>query len=233
MDKLLRNFRFATIRLTLAPRQDLVFTEFPGFTLHRAFGRALQTASCKDDDCNGSPCLHPDQCGFGMFWDRKADELTPKKFSAIPCPVILSLPRPSGAFYPVRGGSEDEGGPPEVRQPVAWPKGHPLELEIVLIGQAMDHLKLITQASDLMCRRFGLGPNRVKLESSAGADEGLMLGGWDDLVMPGESTVVALVRDGRATIPTLGTILRAGDELHMSVLASASQRLMQMVGGGR
>jgi len=54
-----------------------------------------------------------------------------------------------------------------------------------------------------------------------------------DLVMPGESTVVALVRDGRATIPTLGTILRAGDELHMSVLASASQRLMQMVGGGR
>ncbi len=54
-----------------------------------------------------------------------------------------------------------------------------------------------------------------------------------DLVMPGESSVVALVRDGRASIPTLGTILKAGDVLHMSVLASASQRLMEMVGGGR
>ncbi len=54
-----------------------------------------------------------------------------------------------------------------------------------------------------------------------------------DLVMPGESNVVALVRDGRATIPTLGTILRNGDVLHVSVLASASHRLMDMLGGGR
>ncbi len=186
MNDLIREFRFATLRLTLAPRQDLVFTEFPGFTLHRAFGRALQAASCKDDACNSSPCLHPAQCAFGMFWDCKADELTPKRFSALPCPIILSLLYPSEAFYPVRGGSGTEGEPPEVRQPVAWPKGHPLDLEIVLVGQAMDHLKLITQATSLMCGRFGLGPNRVKLESSAGADEGLMLGTWDDLAMPGD-----------------------------------------------
>jgi trk system potassium uptake protein TrkA len=51
------------------------------------------------------------------------------------------------------------------------------------------------------------------------------------LVMPGESNVVGLVRDGRATVPTLGTILRAGDLVFMSVLSTAVDRLMDMVGG--
>jgi len=52
-----------------------------------------------------------------------------------------------------------------------------------------------------------------------------------ELVMPGESNVVGLVRDGRATVPTLGTVLRAGDLVFMSVLSAAVDRLMDMVGG--
>jgi trk system potassium uptake protein TrkA len=46
-----------------------------------------------------------------------------------------------------------------------------------------------------------------------------------DLNVPAEITVVALTRDGRAQIPLLGTQLRAGDQLHLVVLATALERL--------
>ncbi len=52
-----------------------------------------------------------------------------------------------------------------------------------------------------------------------------------DLVTPGESIVVGLVRDGQATVPTEGTILRAGDVVRMSVLSTAVTRVMDVVGG--
>jgi Trk K+ transport system NAD-binding subunit len=51
----------------------------------------------------------------------------------------------------------------------------------------------------------------------------------NDLVIPGEMNVVALVRGGRATVPTLGTILQSGDTLQLSVQASSMGRLAEMV----
>lgn len=184
MNHVFREFRFATLRLALAPRQDLVFKEFPGFTLHRAFGRSLQAAACKHSACEGNPCLQPHDCAFGLFWDRKADDLTPKRFGSIPCPIILSLPEASGAYYMVRGSGAGEEGPPDVKQPVAWPQGHPLALEIILVGRALDHLHTVSSAVELMCGRFGLGPERVKLDWVTSEDDGgPMLGEWHDLAL--------------------------------------------------
>lgn len=56
-----------------------------------------------------------------------------------------------------------------------------------------------------------------------------------DLVLPGESLPVALIRDGRATVPSFGTVLREGDLVQMSVVATAMHRQMEMVraAGGR
>jgi trk system potassium uptake protein TrkA len=58
-----------------------------------------------------------------------------------------------------------------------------------------------------------------------------------NLVIPGEIIVAALTRDGRALLPTLGTQFRAGDVLHLVVLASAMARLEALLdwsssGGG-
>jgi trk system potassium uptake protein TrkA len=47
--------------------------------------------------------------------------------------------------------------------------------------------------------------------------------------VPGEIGVVALTRDGVALLPTLGTELRAGDTLHLAVLASAMERLSSLL----
>lgn len=187
MNDLIREFRFGTLRLTLAPRQDLVFKEFPGFTLHRAFGRALQIAACKDPGCDGNPCVRPAECAFGLFWSPKADALTPKRYTSVPCPIIVSIPEPSGSYYTVRGSGADEEAPPEVRQPVAWPEGHPLTMEIVLVGRALDHLHTVTAAVDLLCGRFGLGPERVKLDRTVSGDgDGPMFGEWRDLALPSD-----------------------------------------------
>ncbi len=51
----------------------------------------------------------------------------------------------------------------------------------------------------------------------------------NELVIPGEVNVVELVRGGRATLPTLGTVLQMGDTLHLSVLATAMGRLSEMM----
>lgn len=51
----------------------------------------------------------------------------------------------------------------------------------------------------------------------------------NELVMPGESSIVALVRDGRATVPTLGATLQMGDTLQVSVQATAMGRLAAML----
>ena len=53
-----------------------------------------------------------------------------------------------------------------------------------------------------------------------------------DLTVPGEGIVVAIVRQGAALLPTLGTELHSGDLLYMSLQASAMPRLEGMLGLG-
>ena len=53
-----------------------------------------------------------------------------------------------------------------------------------------------------------------------------------NLTIPGEIIVAALTRDGRASIPAAGTQFRAGDALHLVVLASAMERLEALLGLG-
>ena len=50
------------------------------------------------------------------------------------------------------------------------------------------------------------------------------------LTIPGEITVVALTRKGKAIIPLLGTELRAGDTIHLTVLALAMDRFQALLG---
>jgi trk system potassium uptake protein TrkA len=52
----------------------------------------------------------------------------------------------------------------------------------------------------------------------------------NNLMVPGEIAVAAITRDGRALIPTAGTQFRAGDVLHLVVLADAMERLEVMLG---
>lgn len=53
-----------------------------------------------------------------------------------------------------------------------------------------------------------------------------------NLTIPGEIIVAALTRDGRASIPAAGVQFRAGDALHLVVLASAMERLEALLGLG-
>ncbi len=51
-----------------------------------------------------------------------------------------------------------------------------------------------------------------------------------DLLVPGEIDVVAIVRDGQALLPGLGTELCSGDAVYLSVHAEAMDRLEAMLG---
>jgi trk system potassium uptake protein len=52
------------------------------------------------------------------------------------------------------------------------------------------------------------------------------------LTVPGEITAVAITRDGKAILPSLGTEIRDGDTLHLTVLAEAMDRLESLLGLG-
>jgi len=51
-----------------------------------------------------------------------------------------------------------------------------------------------------------------------------------DLTVPGELSVVVITRDSQAFIPVLGTEFRAGDVVHLAVLASALERVEMLLG---
>jgi trk system potassium uptake protein TrkA len=50
-----------------------------------------------------------------------------------------------------------------------------------------------------------------------------------ELTVPAEITVIALQRDGRTTLPALGTVLSKGDLVHLAVLASSVDRLKTLL----
>ncbi len=56
--------------------------------------------------------------------------------------------------------------------------------------------------------------------------------GWRvrDLTVPNEINVVAITRDGHALIPAPGTEFRAGDHIHLAVLATAMARVEALLG---
>jgi trk system potassium uptake protein TrkA len=50
-----------------------------------------------------------------------------------------------------------------------------------------------------------------------------------DLTVPGEVNVVTLTRDGRALLPLMGTVFRAGDVVHLAVLSNALDRVERLL----
>lgn len=55
----------------------------------------------------------------------------------------------------------------------------------------------------------------------------------NELTLLGEIQVVAISREGRTFLPTLGTVLREGDLVHMVVLGSSAGRLTALLGDDR
>lgn len=51
-----------------------------------------------------------------------------------------------------------------------------------------------------------------------------------DLTVVGEIHLVAITRDNKTFLPTLGTIFRAGDFLHLAVLTTSTDRLRELFG---
>lgn len=51
-----------------------------------------------------------------------------------------------------------------------------------------------------------------------------------ELTLLGEIQVVAITRQGKSMLPTLGTEFRSGDLLHLAVLASSAGRLRRLLG---
>jgi magnesium-transporting ATPase (P-type) len=52
----------------------------------------------------------------------------------------------------------------------------------------------------------------------------------NELTLLGEIHVVAMSREGRTFLPTLGTVFREGDRVHLAVLGSSSARLTALLG---
>ncbi len=89
--------------------------------------------------------------------------------------------------------------------------------------------ELLTHAELDAVRSFGTGEVQL-LEIEV--PERLVGHAVRDLSVPGEVLVIALTRDDKALLPTLGTTFRAGDVLHLAVLAEALGRVERLLGIG-
>jgi len=54
----------------------------------------------------------------------------------------------------------------------------------------------------------------------------------NELTLLGEIQVAAISREGRTFLPTLGTVFREGDLVHLVVLATSAARLTALLGEG-
>ncbi len=52
----------------------------------------------------------------------------------------------------------------------------------------------------------------------------------NELTLLGEIQVAAISREGRTFLPTLGTVFREGDQVHLVVLATSAARLSALLG---
>lgn len=88
--------------------------------------------------------------------------------------------------------------------------------------------ELLTHADLVPLRTFGNGEVTLIAVELPVAFAGRLV---RDLTVPGEVNVVAITRGETAIVPTTGTELRAGDILHLVVLAAAMERVEVLLGG--
>jgi trk system potassium uptake protein len=97
---------------------------------------------------------------------------------------------------------------------------------IDLITWGVNRIAELLTSSPLDCV-LSLGADANIVE----ADLPLVLDGRSvkDLTIPGEISVVAISRSGRTVLPTQGTVLKAGDLLHIAVLSTSMDRLRRLL----
>nr|MBC7245844.1 NAD-binding protein [Chloroflexota bacterium] len=91
----------------------------------------------------------------------------------------------------------------------------------------------INQIAELLCRspletvlRLGSDVNIIEAEVPA-----LLVGRTvRDLTVLGEVHVVAITRSGKTFLPTQGTVLQAGDLIHLAALTTSTKRLKALLG---
>lgn len=92
----------------------------------------------------------------------------------------------------------------------------------------------ISRIADLLCHSqlgvaMSLGNGEVDILQ---VDIPLALAGKAvrDITVLGEITVVAITRSSRAFLPTQGTVFEVGDQAHVAVMSTASERLSALLG---
>jgi trk system potassium uptake protein len=89
--------------------------------------------------------------------------------------------------------------------------------------------ELLTHADLDSVRSFGAGEVQLLEIEVPSALAGRSV---RDLSVPGEVSVIAITRDGRALLPMLGTAFRVGDIVHLAVLSDAMARVETLLGLG-
>ncbi len=94
----------------------------------------------------------------------------------------------------------------------------------------------ISRIADLLCHSqldtiFSLGNGEVDI-MHVEIPPALVGKSVRDITVLGEISVVAITRSSKAFLPTLGTVFEAGDQAHVAVMSTASERLNALLGLG-
>ncbi len=160
---MLSSFPVARYRFTVRMHAPLRLPEFAGSLLRGQFGSALRRVSCMtgEKSCQGCPMIGT--CPYPAIFETPAPaEHAMQRFSHVPNPYVIE--------------------PPE-RGVRLIPAGDVLQFSIVLIGRALTHLSLVSQALQRAMEE-GLGRERAR-----GALESIEWQGGEGGSVPDQVTV--------------------------------------------
>ena len=126
--------------------------------------------------------------------------------------TIFRVPRVLARVYDTRNADIYNRLGLQTICPTAWGAGRALQL--------LAHADVDTLHS------FGQGEVELVRADVPRALEGQSV---SQLQVAGEITVASITRDNQAFVPVSGTLLRAGDVLHLSVLSAALERLVALL----
>ncbi len=142
----LLSLEYATLEFRIMADEDILLSEYPGFTVHGGFGTAFKLMSCSQRELvrtiSCSPCPSVAECPYGIIFESVIPKNTQqllKTGGEAPHPFVISFPSTQSAK--VQAGDE-------------------ISFTVTIFGKAVEHYKNFTEAFIFLGSRLGLGKTR-------------------------------------------------------------------------
>ncbi len=149
----LNSLRFARLRFTIEPTEEILLPEYKGSVLRGGFGYAFKRATCITRDRYCDPCILKSACAYYRVFESKVSPETAERLrlgNDAPHPFVIEPPMTEQGYF----------------QP-----GDRVSFSLVLFGSAVGQLPFFVYAFMILGESFGIGRGRGRFRLLEVEDE--------------------------------------------------------------